>query len=366
MKLITSLILAAALALSAAAAAAADTRVVVGGSMPTKGPDSRALVSFAQRVEQQSKGALKFDMSFDGQVVNFRSSLGGVKDGLVDGIQLYPAFYLSELKVMNTFVDLGLAASESWAHTAAVAETVLLNCPQCDAEFARYKVKPLALSGSAPFNLICRNPVNSVADLKAKSIRAVSANQLLVKAFGANPVAIVPSEVFEAMQRGQVECVFSPLDWIPAYGLADAARFVVDTPLTHDSSRIPLAVGSDTWKKLSPEQKMAITRNLPFLVAEATANNIADGVAARQLAESKGLKFGSGGADYQQIVANFRKGELERVVRDGSARGVEGAAGLVSVYRDKLAKWQKIVADNKGDRARYEEALWREIYSKFK
>ncbi|VTU29894.1 TRAP transporter solute receptor, DctP family [Variovorax sp. PBS-H4] len=364
MRRFNSLLLALGLALGGAASA--QTRIVLGGSMPAKGPDSRALVSFAQKVEQQSKGTLKFDASFDGQVVNFRSSLGGVKDGLVDAIQLYPAFYLSELKVMNTFVDLGLAASESWAHTAAVAETVLLDCPSCDAEFARYKVKPLALSGSAPFNLICRNPVNTMADLKAKSIRAVSANQLLVKAVGANPVAIVPSEVFEAMQRGQVECVFSPLDWIPAYGLADAARFVVDTPLTHDSSRIPLAVSLDVWKKLTPDQKQAIVRNLPYLSAEATSNNIADGVAARQLAESKGLKFGSGGTDYVQQVASFRKGELDRVVRDAGARGVEGAAGMVNSYREKLAKWQKIVADGHGDRAKYEEALWREIYSKFK
>lgn len=350
----------------ACAAHAADTKIVLGGAMPAKGPDSRALVSFAQRVEQQSKGALKFDMSFDGQVVNFRSSLGGMKDGLVDAIQLYPAFYLSELKVMNTFVDLGLAATDSWAHTAAVAETVLLDCPQCDAEFARYKVKPLVLSGSAPFNLICRNPVNAMSDLRAKSIRAVSANQLLVKAMGANPVAIVPSEVFEAMQRGQVECVFSPLDWIPAYGLADAARFVVDTPLTHDSSRIPMAISTDVWKKLGAEQKQAIVRNLPFLSAEATANNIADGVAARRLAESRGLKFGNGGTEYVQQVATFRKGELERVVRDASGRGVEGSASLVSTYRDKLTKWQKIVADGGGDRAKYEDALWREIYSRFK
>lgn len=364
MRILSTLLLAAGLAL--ACAAQADTKIVVGGAMPTKGPDSRALVSFAQRVEQQSKGSLKFDMSFDGQVVNFRSSLGGVKDGLVDAIQLYPAFYLSELKVMNTFVDMGLAASESWAHTAAVAETVLLNCPQCDAEFARYKAKPLAISGSAPFNLICKNPVNTVADLRAKTIRAVSANQLLVKAIGANPVGIVPSEVFEAMQRGQVECVFSPLDWIPAYGLADAARFVVDTPLTHDSSRIPLAISLDVWKKLSAEQKQAIVRNLPFLSAEATSNNIADGLAARQLAESKGLRFGNGGTEYVQQVAAFRKGELDRVVRDGASRGVEGVPGLVATYREKLAKWQGIVAENGGDRAKYEEALWREIYSKFK
>jgi len=347
-----------------ASAAPAQTKIVLGAPMPAQGPDSRAITAFAQRVEQQSKG-IKFELSYDGQVVNFRSSLGGVKDGLVDAIQLYPAFYLSELKTMNTFTDMGVFASESWAHTAAVAEMVLLNCPQCDAEFARYKVKPLALSGSAPFNLICKSPVNSVADLKAKSIRAVSANQGLAKALGANPMATSPAEVFEAMQRGQVECVLSPLDWMRQYGLADVAKFVVDTPLTHDSSRIPVAINSDVWKKLSAEQKQVITRNLAFLSAEATANNIADGSSARQLAESKGIKFGSGGAEYVALVAAYRKGELERVAKDATGRGVEKVDSLVATYREKLAKWQKIVADNGGDRAKYEEALWREIYSKF-
>lgn len=351
-------------AMLVAGAAIAETKIAFGGSFPARGPDSRALSAFAQKVQQQSKGQVKFDASFDGQVVNFRSALGGVKDGMVDAIQLYPAFYLSELKVMNTFVDMGLSASESWAHTAAVAETVLLNCPQCDAEFARYKVKPLALSGSGSFNLICKNPVQSMGDLKGKSIRSVSANQLLVKAIGANPVATVPAEVFEAMQRGQIECVFSPLDWITQYGLADVARFIVDTPLTHDSSRIPLAINSDVWKKLTPDQKQAITRNLPFLSAEATANNIADSAAAKKFAEGKGVKVGSGGAEYISQVAAFRKGELDRVVRDAVGRGVEKPEPLVAGYREKLAKWQKIVADTDGDRAQYEEALWREIYSK--
>ena len=63
-------------ALLSAGAVFAQTKIVLGGAMPVQGPDSRAFTAFAQRVEQQSKGQIKFDLSYDGQVVNFRSSLG--------------------------------------------------------------------------------------------------------------------------------------------------------------------------------------------------------------------------------------------------------------------------------------------------
>lgn len=346
------------------AAASSQTKIVFGSPQPGKGGEARAIAAFVQRVEKASNGDVKFEPNYDGQLVNFRSSLAGVKDGLVDSITLYPAFYLSELKVTNTFVDMGAFATESWAHVAAVAETLLLNCPQCDAEYARYKLKPLALGGSGPYLLMCRNPVTSAADLKGKSIRAMSAHQGLVKAIGANPVGTVPAEVFEAMQRGQVECAAGGLDFMQQFGLADVAKFVIDTPIGHDISRIPLAMNSDVWKKLKPEQKQAILRNLAFLTAEATANNIADTAASRQFAQGKGVKFGSAGAEFDKPVATYRKGELARIAKDASARGVEGSDALIATFQNKLAKWQKIVSDAGGDRTKYEEALWREVYSK--
>lgn len=352
-------------ALCSGTAALAETTIVLGGAMPARGPDSRALVSFAERVARDSGGDLKFEMSFDGQIVDFRSTLKAVGDELVEAAQLYPAFYRSDLKVMNTFVDLGLAAPESWAHTAAVAETVLLDCPACDEEFARYDIKPLVISGSASFNLICRNPVKDLADLQGKSIRAVSRNQELVQVLGANPVTTVPSEVFEAMQRGQVECVCSPLDWITAYGLAEVARYVVDKPLTHDSSRIPMIINAGVWKSLSDEQRKVIIRNLPFLSAEATANNIADGEEGRKLAVEHGVEFGDGGEAFIQKVDAFRQGELEQVRITAKERGIADADALVDAYSKNYEKWAAITKDTGGDRAKYEEALWNEIYSKF-
>lgn len=348
-------------------AAHAQTKIAFGGAMPGTAGDSRADVAFIQRIEAQTKGQLKFETSFDGQVINYRSALGGIKDGLVDAGQLYPAFLTSELKALSLFVQLGSQPDDAWSHAAAINESILLNCSECEAELARYKIKGFAFAASAPFGLFLRTPITDVADLKGKSIRAIGPSQIFIKSLGANPVATAPSEIFEAMQRGQIEGATGSEDWLKQYGLADVTRFYVDPPSGFDGAgRMPFVTSTDLWKKLKPEQQQVILRNLPFLVAEATANNLADGLEARRYAESKGVKFGSAGKAFAEKQLAYRSSELERIVTSYKKLGIDRADVLVKTYVEKLAKWQKIVAEAKGDRKSYEEALWREIFSKLK
>jgi len=355
------------LALLGSGLAQAQTKISFGGAMPTTEANSRANLIFFKRVEEASKGKLKFDATFDGQIVNFRSTLGGVKDGLVDAAQLFPAFFFSELKTMSMFVQLGGQPPDAWVGAAAMNETVLLNCPECEAELARYKIKGFAISGSAPFYLLLRGPINDLADLKGKNIRGVGPSQVLIQALGANPAATAPSEVFEAMQRGQIEGAIAGVDWLKQYGLSDVVKYVVEPPTGHDfAGRMPFVTSVDLWKRLSPDQKEAILRNMPFLVAEATANGIADGMEARRLGESKGVKFSKTPVAYGEKLDAFRTTEIERVVTTYKNQGVERADVLVKIFLEKVEKWKKIAAETKGDRKAYEEALWQEIFSKLK
>ncbi|RJF98631.1 TRAP transporter substrate-binding protein DctP [Noviherbaspirillum saxi] len=363
-RIIKSLLITAALV--AAGTATAQTKIAFGGAMPTNEANSRANVQFFKRVETQTNGQLKFDASFDGQVVNYRSTLGSIKDGLVDAGQLFPAFFFSELKTLSLFLQLGPQPLDPWSGAAAMNEMVLLNCPECDAELSRYKIKGLSFSGSAPFYTILRNPINDIGELKGKLIRGIGPSQVFIQQLGANPAATAPSEIFEAMQRGQIEGAIAGVDWLKQYGLADVAKFVVEQPTGHDfAGRMPFVASTELWKKLSAEQKQVISRNLPFLVAEATANSVADGQEARRFAESKGVKF-SPVRGYSDKVAAFRSAEIERIVSSYKKQGVERADVLVKTYLEKLAKWEKIVAETKGDRKAYEEALWSEIFSKLK
>jgi TRAP-type C4-dicarboxylate transport system substrate-binding protein len=349
-----------------ASVATAQTKFSYGSPAPAKGPEALATEAYFERVVRSAGNTVQFSRAYDGQVVNFRSALGGVRDGMVDGAYIVDVFTLNDLKGSNTIADLGMTETDPWVQAGAATETVLLGCAQCDAEYARFKIKPLAFSVGSPFAMMCRSPIDSLAGLKGKSVRAVSVFQPFARAAGAVPVSTVSSEVFEALQRGAVECAIGQIVWLRQFGLADVVKFAVDKPIGLYTTNMILGVNVDVWRRLSPAQRAAFTEHLPFLVAEATANNIRDGQAARREAEAKGVRFGPGSEDFRAFVDEYRGGEYVRVVKDAAARGVERPADLVDTFRRNVAKWQRIVAETGGDRGKFEDALRREIFSKLK
>jgi TRAP-type C4-dicarboxylate transport system substrate-binding protein len=358
--------LAACLSLAAVPAAQAQTKFSYASPSPAKGPEALATEAYFGRVEKALGPQITFTRAYDGQVVNFRNALTSVRDGLVDGAYFVDVFALNDMKGSNTIADLGMTVSDPWVQAAASSETLLLGCAQCDAEWAKFKLKPLAFNGSSPFAMMCRSPINSLADLKGKSIRAVSVFQPFARSINAVPVATASGEVFEALQRGAVECAIGQIVWLRQFGLADVTKFVVDKPIGLYASNMVFGANADTWKRLTPVQRAAMVEQLPFLVAEATANNVRDAQAARREAEAKGVRFGNGGDEFRAYVDDYRKREFVRVVKDAAARGVDKPADLVERFRLNVAKWERIVAETGGDRAKYEEALRREIYAKLK
>jgi TRAP-type C4-dicarboxylate transport system substrate-binding protein len=346
--------------------AMAQTRFNYASGSPSKGPEAIAANRYMDKVEQVLGSGFKFERSFDGTVANFRATGSSLRDGLIDGGFLLDTFHTADLKTSMTITDLAMLVADPLAQAGAMNETMLLNCPQCEADFARLKAMPLAYNGVAPFYLQCRGPVASLQDIKGKAVRAASAFGLFAKAAGANPVSTVPTEVYEAMQRGAVECAIAGGVWLKSYNLADVVKTVVDQPLGQYNASLVMAVSRDGWKRLSAQQRQAMIDALPFLVAEATLLNIEETGVAFQEAAKKGIRRTPAAADMKALLASHVAGEQARVTADAEKRNVANPAVLVKTYLDKLDKWSRIVAETGGDRAKYEEALRREIFSKLK
>ncbi|MEI8267629.1 MAG: hypothetical protein WCI59_18025 [Betaproteobacteria bacterium] len=355
-----------ALTLSLPLGAWAQSKFSYASGAPSKGPESVAANRYLDRVEQALGGSLKFERSFDGTVANFRATGNSLRDGLIDAGFLLDTFHTTDLKTSMTLTDLAMIAAQPLAQAGAINETMLLNCPQCDVDFGRFKTLPLAYNGVAPFYLQCRSPVATLQDLKGKAIRAASAFALFAKAAGANPVSTVPTEVYEAMQRGAVECAIVGGVWLKSYNLMDVVKTVVDQPLGQYNSSLVLAVGREGWRKLSTVQRQAMIDALPFLVAEATLLNMEETERAFQEAAGKGVRRTPPPADFKAFLATHVAGEQARVVADAEKRSVTGASSLVKTYLEKLDKWNRIVTETGGDRAKYEAALRLEIFSKLK
>ena len=78
----------------------------------------------------------------------------------------------------------------------------------------------IGLWGTAPYSIHTNFPVNSIADLKGKTIRASSKNEsAALRAFGAVPIGMPVTEIPEAISRGTISGTTSHLSPFFDFGL---------------------------------------------------------------------------------------------------------------------------------------------------
>lgn len=346
--------------------AGAENKLAYGSYAPESYPNSIAASAFFKRVERDSGGAVKFETHWNGSVVNIRTSLPGVRDRLVDAAYVTGSLFGQEFKADIMFADFAAVAADTRAITGAATETLLLNCQECRTEAARAKVVMTGYSADAPFYLMCRDPVTSLDQLRGKSVRAVLAFALLAKSWGATPVNTAPGEIYEALQRGQVNCVIGGGFWLKSYNLWDVAKNVIDVPLGQYNNGGVFTVNAAVWKELDRKSKDAIVKNLPFLFRTAAYENFKQDRETRAESAAKGVKWHAPSADFVKHLADFRANEPARVVSTHQEKGVKDAAQYLATFQRNIAKWEQIVKETGGDPDKYEAALVEHVYSKVK
>ncbi len=99
--------------------------------------------------------------------------------------------------------------------------------------------------------------VSSPADLKGMKIRVPPLTRFFVKAVGAEPVTLPPSEVYLALERGTVEGFTWPYyDGFTNFGWHKVTKYLIGHPLYRDG--IGIAVNLKKWNSLSKEVQQAM------------------------------------------------------------------------------------------------------------
>jgi len=85
---------------------------------------------------------------------------------------------------------------------------------------------PIALFGTAPYSIHARTPINSIADIKGKKIRASGALEgETVKALGAVPIGMPVTEVPEAISRGTIDGTTSHPAPLVDFGISKVTNY---------------------------------------------------------------------------------------------------------------------------------------------
>ncbi|MEX0162493.1 TRAP transporter substrate-binding protein [Pseudomonas brassicacearum] len=150
-------------------------------------------------------------------------------------------------------IDLpGMAADIETSHRVSTAFKPVL----AERMAERHGVKLLATVPYTAQVFFCRDPVNSIADLKGRKIRVRGRNMSeLINALGGSPMTLPFAEVVTAMQTGVIDCAVTGIGSGNAARWYDVANHLYNLPV--DWSVGFYAIGLKRWQSLpEPVQRL--------------------------------------------------------------------------------------------------------------
>lgn len=211
-----------------------------------------AFEPFAQAVQQGTEGALTVKFYNGGELgAGPVEQYSRVVDGVAELAVSLPGYTASQFPLTLTAELPGLLNETDgtrtlWQHLDVLAP-----------DYRR--VKLVGLWSSAENVLFTRaKPVRSLDDVKGMKIRVPSRNTgLLVEAWGATPVSMPVSEIYNALQTGVIDGAMIDGTAVNAFKLGEVANYVTKGMKTTNSPFFIL-MNRDAYADLSPEQQQVI------------------------------------------------------------------------------------------------------------
>jgi TRAP-type C4-dicarboxylate transport system substrate-binding protein len=260
------------LALAAASLPVAAEPIVLKFNSPAPPPSflhAGAFNPWAKAVTEASGGTLKVEMYYGGTLGGFGVTYDRVLDGVAD-----IGFILTAL-AKGKFRQQDVAALPFESKTSLAAATALWKIYEKGITAGEFDaVKPLGIWTFPNSAVNSRNPVKNLDDLKGKKVTVSNpiAGRTVV-ALGAAPVAMPPSDVYQALSRGLADMALMPFTGVATFKIDDVAKHHVDVALGADSAVV--FMNRRKWDALPAKAKAAIDRH-SYLSFSRTLGRAAD------------------------------------------------------------------------------------------
>ncbi|KAA0892581.1 C4-dicarboxylate TRAP transporter substrate-binding protein [Pusillimonas sp. ANT_WB101] len=278
------------------------------------------------------------------------ASMQGLRDNVVQ-VAHHPAIYTpSELPVANAMQELGFNFDNQMAVIAAVSEFSMNNPVQL-AEWNKSGLVYLGAYATSPYVLFCRQPINSLADLKGKRIRTAGSTVAdWVKQVEGIAVNVSSSEMYSGLDRGSLDCASnSPLD-LQARSLWEVAPYTVLVPTGVYWSGPEWGFNKKFWAGLNDQERQWFKEASAYSMANIVVNYKKEDKAAIEFAKGKGNTVSEAPADIKASVDAFRKKSLNDVYDLAENKyKVQNSKETLDDFINTYNKWVKLLADKNTD-----------------
>ncbi|MBM9463598.1 hypothetical protein JL108_09050 [Aeromicrobium sp. YIM 150415] len=306
--------------------------------------------NYAAAVEEWSDGQISFNIAYSGSIAGLTEMENALAEGLVDMGQHRPDYHQSDFPVTSYLgqfltlhdthpvagsLQLMGAANEMWYDTDAVIE-----------ELERNGIKSLIpFTSSGGSELLCRDEaVTSLDTVEGKSIRVQSAaGAALVEHLGASSVDVPQPDVYEATQRGVIDCMDASFGLAATTGVAeltDAWTLNADTPGIPPTTSFDMSL--DTWDSLPlAAQQLLWDRLDVFVESYVIDGGWGSNAEAVETSNAAGLSWNEWDAEASASLSDFWGG-FRQDLADDPVGGVDGGA-LLDELTQSHEKWLEIV-----------------------
>ena len=297
---------------------------------------SKNLKQWAEEVKEGSGGKITIQFFWSQSLGKASELLDLVSAGAVEiaapaasyHTNKVPLLTVTQIPMVYPSAKVSQLAVEAISKTAAV-----------QAEYKKNNVISVGWTSLPTYHVLCNTPIRTVADFKDLKMRSYGEYlPLMWEKLGAVGVTVLAPEVYEGLQRGNIDCSYLPNDFSYAYKLHEVAKYY-STANFGGLVSWPIMINLDAWNSW-PENVHKLFLETGARVGERDREAIdAWGAeATRKMLESgmEKVEF-TEQAKLEQTVPDF----LEIWQNAMKERGLEAeAAEVVAVVR-------KTVAENK-------------------
>ncbi|MCT2582138.1 C4-dicarboxylate TRAP transporter substrate-binding protein [Actinophytocola gossypii] len=259
-------------------------------SSPTS-DQSKAVQRWAEEVEQRTDGGVTVRFHYSESLVDADEAVRASQDGRADLAQVGSIYAASDLS-MFTVIELPFETNNPEVQMTAIMRLYEENQTYRE-DFERQGVRflfPIPLGNAV---LGTNRPVESVDDLRGRSIRSGGLMSEVMLAVGANPVAMTANDIYESLERGVVDGYTAlAVANLSTFGLAKTTRYLTDPGVGAYSSSI-VVVNEEVYQSMPDRYQQALQAASDNSIANGLEEmDAAAGTACAEL-KAAGTEFGA-------------------------------------------------------------------------
>ncbi len=318
---------------------------------PENGAPGRGLQAFMDYAREHSEGKIDFEPYYSATLAPPAESLAAIKSGLTDIGFFGATFNPQELPISywgtNVARDvIGPGHPGSTVVGSPATNALYQTSPELLAEFAESNMVPLAVVHSGPFPMLCTEPVESPDQAEGKVVATFGSPwKEELEALGMSNVSLPPPELYEALQRGIVDCVSSAANNHVNLGLMEAAKnlTLIDGAAGSGSG---YAINKEVWDELPLRAQQILVEAKASFVRGYVSETLA--IFSKLISEAKRLGVTILDPTNLNTTIHEQSGAVaNRLISSAPATLTDPQAFIKPLegYRDD---WSKLVTDELG------------------